>query len=232
MSIVLTIDPKRIQIDLDSISSHEATISLIPYNIIDRTLIKRPIHKFKRKIDILLKNNTLYHAQYKSILFIQRNPVNSYFEVLFLSFKSEIERIIGKTDEILLRISSNPWTLQAHFDCMNDYFFMLYGCKTIYTFKFDSSITISQERNFIQRTIRMSGDEISKLLLNEYGVRTAKTTIRPGDIFFIPIGTYHIVENENTTVCSIAINLYNYETYDENLDKRFNSLWGNIRPED
>ena len=232
MSIVLTIDPKRIQIDLDSISSHEATISLIPYNIIDRTLIKRPIHKFKRKMDILLKNNTIYHAQYKSTLFTQRNQVNQYFEDLYLNFKCEIEKKLGKTDQILLRISTNPWTLQAHFDCMENYLFMLYGSKTIYTFNLDSKFTISQERNFLQKTIKMNGHDISKLLLDKHGIRTKKTTIKAGDIFHIPKGTYHIVENENITVCSIVLNLYNYDSHDDNLDRRFNSLWGNIRPEE
>jgi hypothetical protein len=232
MSIILRIEPKRIQIDLDSFSSNSAMISLIPYNTIDIMLIKRPIHKFEGKMDILVKNNTLYHAQYKSTLFTQSNKVNSYFEDLFLNFKCEIEKKIGKTDQILLRISTNPWTLQAHFDCMNNYLFMLYGSKTIYTFKFDSTITISQERNFLQKTIKMNGDEITKLLLDEHGIRTEKTTIRPGDIFHIPIGTYHIVENKNITVCSIVLNLYNYDTSDDNVNKRFNSLWGNIRAED
>jgi hypothetical protein len=199
MSIVFTIEPKRIRIDLESISSNYAVIALIPYNTIDINLIKRPIHKFKRKMDILLKNNTIYHAQYKSTLFTQRNQVNQYFEDLYLNFKCEIEKKLGKTDQILLRISTNPWTLQAHFDCMENYLFMLYGSKTIYTFNLDSKFTISQERNFLQQTIKMNGHDISKLLLDEHGIRTKKTTIRAGDIFHIPKGTYHIVENENIT---------------------------------
>jgi hypothetical protein len=233
MSIILTIEPKRIDIDLKYISSKEATISLIPYNIIDGALIKRPIYKFKSEMDRLIDNQTLYHTQHKSLLFSdKKNELNSYFEDIFSKFKSEIENKIGKTDKHLLRISSNPWTLQPHFDCMNNFLFMLYGTKIIYTFSFDNiKISISQERQFIQKTIRMNGEQISKLLLDEYNIHTVKTTIHHGDIFFIPLGTYHIVENDNSTKCTISINLYNYDTFDENVDKRFDSLWGDIKPE-
>ena len=228
---------KEFNVNLNDIQEFDTNIQVIPMNSVQNVLMKKKISEFYDKLQNIFENNTLYHLQCKLDLFSNTNrscKIVKYFEYLFHTVvEKDIKQLLNISFyKIILRITSNPFNLQAHFDSTDNYILVLYGSKNIILFDLPQNITMEDEIKFLKDIAYMNNKQLAEYLYKLQNTTIAEYNIVKGDLLFIPAGKYHKVENIDDGCCSIILNMYNDENYKEHINERFCEIWGFSQPED
>lgn len=124
--------------------------------------------------------------------------------------------------DTMLRIQTSPWLYSAHFDCFDQFVYMLYGSKKwlIFNITFDD---MEEEKRFIISIANKSIKEVS-VILNSKNISYETRITKPGDTLFIPEGVYHLVESIGRGG-TIMANSRVDKPEDKNLIEKFYYLW-------
>lgn len=125
-------------------------------------------------------------------------------------------------DNIILRIQTNPWRYAPHFDSMNQIAYMLSGTKKwiLWNIDFENS---DEAQKFLQDINNLNFEEMKTYLTNK-GISYETKLMKPHDSLYIKHGTWHYVENVNTTRGSIMLNLH-MKNWSREIDNNFRKLW-------
>lgn len=124
------------------------------------------------------------------------------------------------SSDTILRIQNSPWVYSSHFDCYDQYVYMLHGKKRWLLFDIDD---VEKERTLVLQLTGKNIKTVSKIL-KVNGINFKIKTIRAGDILFIPEGQYHLVENEGSQG-TIFVNSPVDKPPNQYLNSKFESLW-------
>jgi len=158
-------------------------------------------------------------AQVKHVLSIP--PTNKFDKYFVQKIKnSKFSNLIDTSDQIKIRICTNPWKFPMHFDCTENFSVLLYGKKKFTTM--DMFTNKKDEEEFLLNTVNKSAFEINNLYpASQTKILTAMTGIS------IPCNKYHSVESVDDSGITILINFINLS--DKNKEKecleRWNPKW-------
>lgn len=127
-----------------------------------------------------------------------------------------------ETDNIIVRIQTNPWRYAPHFDSMNQVAYMLYGTKKWIIWNVDFK-NDNEAQSFLQDINNLNFEQMKTYLTNR-GISYETKTLKPHDSLYIKYGTWHYVENVNTTRGTIMLNLH-MKNFDFETDYKFKKLW-------
>ena len=124
------------------------------------------------------------------------------------------------SSDTILRIQNSPWVYSSHFDCYDQYVYMLHGKKRWLLFDLDD---LETERKLV---LQFAGRDIETVseILRANGIPFKLKTIHAGDVLFIPEGQYHLVENEGSQG-TIFVNSPINKPVNTQLESKFESLW-------
>jgi hypothetical protein len=153
---------------------------------------------------------------------IPGSPIDDWFLNKFTPILNQLYDKYGQSNEIKIRISTNPWKFHSHFDCVNNYGVQIYGQKSIllWSNKNHTKMLLSKLKN-------MSNNEAQEFLRKK-GIKTILWKTNPGDLFYIPQGWFHKIESINVGPGSILLN-YNINTSKytaKHCENTFKHLWG------
>jgi len=128
----------------------------------------------------------------------------------------------SNSSETMLRIQTSPWIYSAHFDCFDQFVYMLYGSKKwlLFNLTFDD---IDEEKGFIMSIANKSIKEVSEIL-NSNNISYETRTTKPGDTFFLPEGVYHLVESSGPGG-TIMVTSVTDKPQNKQLLEKFKYLW-------
>ncbi|MGB1113140.1 MAG: cupin-like domain-containing protein, partial [Schleiferiaceae bacterium] len=115
---------------------------------------------------------------------------------------------------------NSPWMYSSHFDCYDQYVYMLHGKKRWLLFDLDD---LETERKLVLQFAGKNIETVSEIL-RANGIPFKIKTIRAGDVLFIPEGQYHLVENEGSQG-TIFVNSPINKPVNLHLQSKFESLW-------
>lgn len=219
--------------EIEYLSKKCCLLKYIPYNTIvkeydSNVSIKAKILEEEGKLCSLFNNNSIYAIHYKSFLFEnENNDINTFFEKKYKSFYNQI-KVNEPFYKVLVRISSNPWSIHSHFDLDNNYLFVLYGSKQILIFDLDD-FTENEEKELLNDTVNFKIKE-TEIYLKQREVSYETYKLEAGKLFYIPSGKYHKVENDIKFPFTIMLNCYTKTKNDNNLNEKFYTFWGNLTP--
>tara|TARA_R110001606_G_scaffold301332_1_gene448998 strand:+ start:1345 stop:2079 length:735 start_codon:yes stop_codon:yes gene_type:complete len=125
-------------------------------------------------------------------------------------------------DNLIIRIQTNPWRYAPHFDAMNQVAYMLSGTKRWLLWNIDfndneEAITFRDDVN------NLNFEQLQTYLKNKKIPYETKI-MKPHDSLYIKYGTWHYVENVNTTRGCIMLNLH-LKNWSNEIDEKFAKLW-------
>ena len=125
-------------------------------------------------------------------------------------------------DNIIVRIQTNPWRYAPHFDAMNQIAYMLSGTKKwiLWNIDFENN---DEAQKFLQDINNLNFEEM-KTYLTDKGISYETKLMKPHDSLYIKNGTWHYVENVNTTRGSIMLNLH-MKNWSRETGDNFRKLW-------
>jgi hypothetical protein len=122
---------------------------------------------------------------------------------------------------VIVRIQTNPWRMVPHFDSMNQIVRVLSGSKR--WLLWDRMDVNGDEDTFLKDINHLDFKDM-QAYLDTHKIPYKTKVTKVGHVFNIPFGTWHYVENINTTKGCIMINMH-MKNFDRETDKRFNKLW-------
>lgn len=127
-----------------------------------------------------------------------------------------------ETDNIIVRIQTNPWRYAPHFDSVDQVAYMLHGTKRWILWNVDFK-NDNEAQSFLQDINNLNFEQMKTYLTNR-GISYETKTMKPHDSLYIKYGTWHYVENVNTTKGAIMLNLH-MKKFDVETDYKFKKLW-------
>ena len=109
---------------------------------------------------------------------------------------------------------------------------MLHGSRNVLVYDLPQDVSLKKEIEILKHIANFDNKQIKTFLHENFKINAKEFVIHKGDIFYIPAGKYHKIENVNDTNCSIMLNLYNDDEFDEHIDKHFEYIWGDSYAED
>jgi hypothetical protein len=173
-----------------------------------------PIKKLKTTYDTVFNSNT---SSVSYMLKTSNSLLTEYVSPLVEKYKN--------VDEIVLRVQTNPWRYSTHFDTYDQTIVMLDGVKRWIFFR-KTFETLEEEIRFVKHVNGMTFENLQSYL-NLQTISYHLNTSRGGDIFFIPMGMYHAVENVNEGPGTIFINVIHHG-FDSELEDTFTKLWPTV----
>jgi len=128
----------------------------------------------------------------------------------------------SNSSETMLRIQTSPWLYSTHFDCFDQFVYMLYGTKKwlLFNLTFDD---IEEEKRFLISIANKSIKEVSEIL-NSNDISYETRITKPGDTFFLPEGVYHLVESGGLDG-TIMVTSVTDKPQNKQLVEKFEYLW-------
>ena len=125
-------------------------------------------------------------------------------------------------NNLIIRIQTNPWRYAPHFDAMDQVAYMLSGKKRwlLWNIDFDN---IKDAITFRDDVNNLNFEQLQTYLKNRK-IPYETIIMKPHDSLFIKYGTWHYVENVNTTKGCIMLNLHSKNVSYE-IDEKFFNLW-------
>lgn len=127
------------------------------------------------------------------------------------------------TQSVTLRIQTNPWRYAPHYDTINQIAHMLHGTKKwiLWNTHFKN---IDETKKFLHDINNLNYEDM-KIYLKNREIQYETKIMRPGDSLYIKCGTWHYVENVNTTRGCIMLNLELESDTLYSLEENFKKLW-------
>ena len=204
--------------------------SIKPSSILSQDIASYPVEKFKGNLQNVINKPPTEASpstafQWKSYL-TPNSPVENWVlnrsQPIIQTINNEYTAGLPPS-ELIIRMSTNPWSFHSHFDCLNNYAVQIYGQKDILLWKLQGW-GVTQQKELLRKLSQLNNAEAIKLLkINNIPYKRWQT--QPGDLFYIPQGWYHKIESINTTPLSILLNYNTHSNYKKQCNNVFKQLW-------
>ena len=187
-------------------------------------ITKKLIESSYEERTIIDKYNTIFNSKIPENTSYMLKISKSNAKGCDLNILNYVKPITDKfeTRNITIRIQTNPWRYAPHFDSQDQIAYMLHGTKKWITWNVDFK-NDNEAQSFVQDINNLNFEQM-KMYLTNRGISYETKTLKPHDQLYIKYGTWHYVENINTTRGTIMLNLY-IKNYDSETDYKFKKLW-------
>ena len=127
---------------------------------------------------------------------------------------------------VKVRIQSCRWYFGVHYDCYDNHLVLLSGRKRVLSFRHPSVFLRDG-----QAAVKSLMEELQSVPLDEarhklgvHGINASEHHLRAGDILFLPMGTFHMIENEGQELVCFA-NLISTCSGMARCESFFRDLW-------
>jgi hypothetical protein len=177
-----------------------------------------PDRKITGSYDTIFKSQKVGNTTYM-LKIAESNATGAELDIL-----NYVKPITDKYDHdnVIIRIQTNPWRCAPHFDAMNQLAYMLSGTKKwiLWNVEFEDYKETLKFRDDINN---LNFEQLQSYLTKR-GISYETKVMKPYDTLYIKYGTWHYVENDNTTKGSIMLNIY-LKNVSVKFDEDFMHLW-------
>ena len=177
-----------------------------------------PDRKITESYDTIFKSQKVGNTTYM-LKIAKSNATGAELDIL-----NYVKPITDKYDHdnVIIRIQTNPWRYAPHFDAMNQLAYMLSGTKKwiLWNVEFEDYKETLKFRDDINN---LNFEQLQSYLTKR-GISYETKVMKPYDTLYIKYGTWHYVENDNTTKGSIMLNVH-FKDASVKFDEDFRHIW-------